>query len=221
MEAGGGVGDSLLAGACVFFTLCMFSSGLSDFRHIWKTRSVEHVQFLPFLTTDINTLSWLSYGALKGDWTVIVVNAVGTALQTLYVLMYLHFCPRKRTVLLQTVTLLGFSLLAFSYFWLLVPEEEQLQQLGLFCCVCTIFMYLSPMAGLAKIIHTKSTQGLSWPLTIASLLSSASWTYYGLHFQDPYITVPNFPGILTSLLRLWLFWKYPQDRDRSYELLQS
>lgn len=42
-----------------------------------------------------STLSWLSYGALKGDWTVIVVNAVGTALQTLYVLMYLHFCPRK------------------------------------------------------------------------------------------------------------------------------
>lgn len=42
-----------------------------------------------------STLSWLSYGALKGDWTVIVVNAVGTALQTLYVLMYLHFCSRK------------------------------------------------------------------------------------------------------------------------------
>lgn len=42
-----------------------------------------------------STLSWLSYGALKRDWTVIVVNSVGTALQTLYVLMYLHFCPLK------------------------------------------------------------------------------------------------------------------------------
>lgn len=42
-----------------------------------------------------STLSWLSYGALKRDWTVIVVNAVGTVLQTLYVLMYLHFCPLK------------------------------------------------------------------------------------------------------------------------------
>ncbi|XP_054974949.1 sugar transporter SWEET1-like [Sorex araneus] len=132
-----------------------------------------------------------------------------------------HCAADPRTVLLQTTALLGILLLAFSYFWLLVPEEQQLQQLGLFCCICTISMYLSPMADLAKIIHTKSTQGLSWPLTIASLLSSACWTFYGLRFQDPYITVPNLPGILTSLLRLWLFWKYPQERDRSYQHLQT
>lgn len=42
-----------------------------------------------------SNLSWLSYGALKGNWTLIIVNAVGAVLQTLYILVYLHYCHRK------------------------------------------------------------------------------------------------------------------------------
>ncbi|XP_008591032.1 PREDICTED: sugar transporter SWEET1 isoform X2 [Galeopterus variegatus] len=167
MEASG-VFDSLLSGACVVFTLGMFSTGLSDLRRMRMTRSVDSIQFLPFLTTDVNNLGWLSYGALKGDWTLIVVNAVGAVLQTLYILVYLHYCPRK-----------------------------------------------------AKVIQTKSTQCLSFSLTIATLLTSASWFFYGFQLSDPYIMVPNFPGILTSFIRLWLFWKYPQEQDRNYRLLQT
>ncbi|XP_058427909.1 sugar transporter SWEET1 isoform X1 [Marmota monax] len=145
----GGVADTLLSGACVLFTLGMFSTGLSDLRHMQMTRSVDSVQFLPFLTTDINNLSWLSYGVLKGDGTLIVVNAVGAVLQTLYILVYLHYSPQKRAVLLQTATLLGVLLMGYGYFWLLVPDQEaQLQQLGLFCSVFTISMYLSPLADL-------------------------------------------------------------------------
>ncbi|XP_045401219.1 sugar transporter SWEET1 isoform X3 [Lemur catta] len=164
----GGVFDSLLSGVCVVFTLGMFSTGLTDLRHMRMTRSVDSVQFLPFLTTEVNNLGWLSYGALKGDGTLIVVNAVGAVLQTLYISVYLHYCPRK-----------------------------------------------------AKVIQTKSTQCLSFSLTIATLLTSASWSLYGFRLRDPYIMVPNLPGIFTSFIRLWLFWKYPQEQDRNYRLLQT
>ncbi|XP_015991120.2 sugar transporter SWEET1 isoform X1 [Rousettus aegyptiacus] len=217
-----GAADTLLSGACVLFTLGMFSTGLSDLKHMRMTRRVDNVQFLPFLTTDVNNLSWLSYGTLKGDGTLIVVNAVGAALQTLYISAYVHYCPRKHAVLLQTAALFGVLLLGFGYFWLLVPNTEaRLQQLGLFCSVFTISMYLSPLADLAKVIQTKSTQRLSFSLTIATLLTSASWTLYGFRLRDPYIMVPNLPGIVTSLIRLWLFWKYPQEQDRNYQLLQT
>lgn len=59
--------------------------------------------------------------------------------------------PLQRPVLLQTATLLGVFLLGFGYFWLLVPNlEARLQQLGLFCSVFTISMYLSPLADLVS-----------------------------------------------------------------------
>lgn len=41
----------------------------------------------------------------------------------------------------------------------------------------------------AKVIQTKSTQRLSFSLTIATLLTSASWTLYGFQLRDPYIMV--------------------------------
>uniref|UniRef100_F6UKD7 Sugar transporter SWEET1 n=3 Tax=Monodelphis domestica TaxID=13616 RepID=F6UKD7_MONDO len=214
--------DTLLSGACVLFTLCMFSTGLSDLRHMQTTRSVTNIQFLPFLTTDVNNLSWLSYGLLKGDRTLIVVNALGALLQTLYILTYLHYCPRKRTVLLQTAALLGLLLLGYSYFQLLVPDwTTRLRQLGLFCSIFTITMYLSPLADLIKIIQTKSTQCLSFSLTVATFLASISWTLYGFHLSDLYIMVPNIPGIITSVIRLGLFWQYPQVQEKSYSLLQT
>ncbi|XP_025770972.1 sugar transporter SWEET1 [Puma concolor] len=182
----------------------------------------QSAQYTEAHTTCVTNLSWLSYGALKGDGTLIFVNATGAVLQTLYISVYLHYCPRKRPMLLQTATLLGVLVLGFGYFWLLVPSPEaRLQQLGLFCSTFTISMYLSPLADLAKVIQTKSTQRLSFSLTIATLLTSASWTLYGFQLRDPYIMVPNLPGILTSFIRLWLFWKYSQGQDRNYPLLQT
>lgn len=100
----------------------------SDLRQILATKSVENIQFLPFLTTDAkysgvgpwgggshtfegqggspgcsqvpvpcpcSNLSWLGYGCLKGDGTLITVNAIGAALQTLYILVYLYYSPAK------------------------------------------------------------------------------------------------------------------------------
>ncbi|XP_074978837.1 sugar transporter SWEET1 isoform X2 [Caretta caretta] len=140
----------------------------TDLRQMFRTRSVENIQFLPFLTTDVNNLSWLSYGCLKQDWTLITVNAIGAALQTLYILVYLYFSPEK-----------------------------------------------------AKVIRTRSTRCLSFPLTVATFLASASWTLYGLQLNDLYIMVPNVPGIVTSILRLWLFWQFPPDQDKLYKPLQA
>ena len=43
---------------------------------------VDNVQFLPFLTGDVNNLSWLSYGTSKGARALILCNTMGTVLQT-------------------------------------------------------------------------------------------------------------------------------------------
>ncbi|XP_062821074.1 sugar transporter SWEET1 isoform X1 [Anolis carolinensis] len=216
------LGLELLSGACLVFTLGMFGTGLSDLKRMSLTRSVDNVQFLPFLTTDVNNLSWLGYGALKGDWTLMVVNAVGAALQTLYILVYFYYSTEKGSVLWRTLALLGALLLGYGYFSLLVPDRPtRLSRLGLFCSLFTIAMYLSPLADLAKIVRSRSAQCLSFPLTVTTFLASASWTLYGLLLGDLYIAVPNVPGIATSLVRFWLFWRFPPDHKTLYRPLQA
>ncbi|NWY94656.1 SWET1 protein, partial [Loxia curvirostra] len=217
----------------------------SDLRQMLATKSVENIQFLPFLTTDANNLSWLGYGCLKGDGTVITVNAIGAALQTLYILVYLYYspakvgqgpgvmgrmgtltltspcCPSQRPVLLQVLLLLAVVVTGCGYFTILVDTGTRLTHLGLFCSVFTISMYLSPLADLAKVVRCKSTRCLSFPLTVTTLVASSSWTLYGLQLHDPYITVPNVPGIVTSLVRFWLFQRYRPGQDKPYSPLPA
>ncbi|NWR38765.1 SWET1 protein, partial [Tachuris rubrigastra] len=217
----------------------------SDLRQMLATKSVENIQFLPFLTTDANNVGWLGYGCLKGDGTLITVNAIGAALQTLYILVYLYYSPAKvgqrpegmggqgdprpdiplsspqRPVLLQILLLLAVVVTGCGYFTLLVDTGTRLGQLGLFCSVFTITMYLSPLADLAKVVQSKSTRCLSFPLTVTTFVASSSWTLYGLQLHDPYITVPNVPGIVTSLVRFWLFRWYRSGQDKSYSPLPA
>uniref|UniRef100_A0A8D2QME8 Sugar transporter SWEET n=1 Tax=Zosterops lateralis melanops TaxID=1220523 RepID=A0A8D2QME8_ZOSLA len=193
----------------------------SDLRQMLVTKSVENIQFLPFLTTDANNLSWLGYGCLKGDGTVVTVNAIGAALQTLYILVYLYYSPAKRPVLLQVLLLLAVVVTGYGYLTVLVDSGTRLTHLGLFCSVFTISMYLSPLADLAKVVRSKSTRCLSFPLTITTFVASSSWTLYGLQLHDLYITVPNVPGIITSLVRFWLFQRYRPELDKPYSPLPA
>ncbi|NWQ68962.1 SWET1 protein, partial [Neopipo cinnamomea] len=217
----------------------------SDLRQMLATKSVENIQFLPFLTTDANNVGWLGYGCLKGDGTLITVNAIGAALQTLYILVYLYYSPAKvghrpggtggggaprpdiplscpqRPVLLQILLLLAVVVTGCGYFTLLVDTGTRLGHLGLFCSIFTITMYLSPLADLAKVVRSKSTRCLSFPLTVTTFVASSSWTLYGLQLHDPYITVPNVPGIVTSLVRFWLFRWYRPGQEKSYSPLPA
>ncbi|NXN68234.1 SWET1 protein, partial [Himantopus himantopus] len=98
-----------------------------------------------------SNLSWLGYGCLNRDWTLITVNAIGAALQTLYVLAYLYYSPAKRPVLLWCLLLLVMLAAVYSYFTLPIADERtRRERLGLFCSVFTISMYLSPLADLVR-----------------------------------------------------------------------
>ncbi|XP_017323677.1 sugar transporter SWEET1 [Ictalurus punctatus] len=196
----------LLSWSCILFTIGMFSTGLTDLRKMRATQSAESVQFLPFITTCLNNLGWLYYGVLKNDGTLMFVNSIGASLQCLYILTYFHYAKEKRNVFVQTLGMVCVLCVSWVYFSMIVPTgSTQLSQLGLACSVFTITMYLSPLADLLEIIRTRSVERLSFSLTVATFLTSTSWTLYGLQLGDYYIMVPNTPGIATSLIRFLLF----------------
>lgn len=212
----------LLSCACIVFTVGMFSTGLTDLKKMKLTQSADNVQFLPFLTTCVNNLGWLYYGLLKHDGTIIFVNTIGAILQTIYIITYLHYTKEKKPVLVQTLVMVCVLCVGWVYFSMVIPAgKEQLSQLGLACSVFTISMYLSPLADLLQIVRSKSVERLSFSLTVATFFTSTSWTLYGLQLQDYYIMVPNTPGILTSLIRFFLFWRFGAlfDNKPSYKLI--
>ncbi|XP_071325477.1 sugar transporter SWEET1 [Trachinotus anak] len=213
----------LLSWACIVFTVGMFSTGLTDLKKMRESKSADNIQFLPFLTTCLNNLGWLYYGILKIDRTIVLVNVIGALLQFLYIIMYFQYTKQKRLVMSET---LGAGIVLTSgwlYFTMFLPEgETRLSQLGLTCSVVTVSMYLSPLADLVEIVRSGNVQCLSFPLTVATFFTSVSWVLYGLQLNDYYIVVPNTPGILTSLIRFYLFWRFApvNQSSPSYKSLQ-
>ncbi|KAK1795480.1 hypothetical protein P4O66_010643 [Electrophorus voltai] len=181
----------------------------------------------PLETIDLRrrvNLGWLYYGMLKKDSTLMIVNFIGASLQSLYIFTYFRYAKEKRRVLLQTLVLACVLCVAWVYFSMVVPQgDTQLSQLGLACSVFTVSMYLSPLTDLVEIVRTRSVERLSFPLTVATFFTSTSWTLYGLQLQDFYIMVPNTPGIVTSLIRFFLFWHFGAvSRDSlPYRLIQT
>lgn len=47
----------------------------------------------------------------------------------------------------------------------------------------------APRSPQAKVIRSRSTRCLSFPLTVTTFLASSSWTLYGLQLSDLYIMV--------------------------------
>ncbi|XP_022077417.1 sugar transporter SWEET1 [Acanthochromis polyacanthus] len=199
----------LLSWACIVFTVGMFSTGLTDLKTMRESKSTDNIQFLPFLTTCLNNLGWLSYGMLKRDQTIVLVNIIGALLQILYIIMYFHYTKHKRLVMSQTVAAGTVLTCGWLYFGMFLPEgDSRLSQLGLTCSVVTVSMYMSPLTDLVEIVRSGNVQCLSFPLTVATFFTSTSWVLYGLQLNDYYIMVPNTPGIFTSLIRFYLFWRF-------------
>uniref|UniRef100_A0A3Q3VQW9 Sugar transporter SWEET1 n=1 Tax=Mola mola TaxID=94237 RepID=A0A3Q3VQW9_MOLML len=205
-----------LSWACIVFTVGMFSTGLSDLKKMRESRSTDNIQFLPFLTTCLNNLGWIYYGVLKEDQTILLVNSIGALLQILYITVYFNYTKLKRLVTSQ-VFVAGIVLTCgWLYFTMFLPEgESRLSQLGFTCSVVTVSMYLSPLSSLAEMVRSRNVQCLSFPLTVMTLLTSTSWVLYGLEMNDCYIVVPNTPGIITSLIRFYLFWKFGSATESS------
>ncbi|XP_059909697.1 sugar transporter SWEET1 [Gadus macrocephalus] len=206
----------LLSWACIVFTVGMFSTGLTDLKKMMSTKSSDNIQFLPFLMTCLNNLGWLYYGMLKKDGTVILVNVIGACLQVLYIISYCHYTKEKRHVMGKSSVAAGVLAAGWLYFCVLLPPgEDQLAQLGLTCSVVTVCMYASPLIDLVGIVRRRNLECLSFPLTVATFFTSTSWVLYGLQLHDNYIMVPNTPGIFTSLIRLFLFWRFSSVAESS------
>ncbi|XP_022105861.1 sugar transporter SWEET1-like [Acanthaster planci] len=199
----------ILSLTTTLFTIGMFMAGIPDCLIVLKTGSTENVMFLPFLMTNLNNILWTSYGYLKSDPTIITVNAVGSFLQTCYMIVFMVYSPTRVQAFQRTVLACVAMVSLYLYLSMYVGEINAIiNQLGFVCSSVTVLMYISPLAEIVTVIQTKSTSSISLPLTISTLCASSLWVLYGTCVSDLYILVPNVPGVFSSLFRIFLLWKY-------------
>ncbi|GLT49411.1 hypothetical protein SLA2020_229680 [Shorea laevis] len=190
----------------------VFLAPIPTFYRIWKKKSTEGFQSLPYLTALFSAMLWIYYALLKSDaFLLITVNAFGCVVETIYIAFYITYAPRKaRMLTLKLLLLLHFmgfcAILLLSHF--LTKGSTRIQVLGWICMVFSLIVFVAPLSIMRLVIRTKSVEYMPFNLSLYLTVSAVMWLFYGIFLKDLYVTIPNIPGVVFGFLQMLLYAVY-------------
>lgn len=210
------VATSVLASLGTAAGISMALSPLPTMRQIANSRSVGEFSVFPYIATLCQCCLWISYAAVTpGKTALIPVNALVSALELAYCIMFVMYSGDRQPEILRTmfypaaVTTIGLviSLLTSS------PSKF----LGFFAVIANIIMYAAPLTVVKTVIETKSVKYMPLLLSLVGTVSAAIWTSWAIAAKDQFVLVPNVLGLLLGCIQLAVYYKYRGNEGQSEE----
>jgi len=200
-------------------TVINFLTGLQVIRGHSRKGTTGEASGLPFIAGALNCSVWLKYGLLINDTPMTYVNTIGTTLLTSYAFFFYVYSPYKTSVLRQIIFAIGFFLTLCFY---VDRMDEALGHaryvLGLVGSSLAVSFYGSPLASLAHVIRSRSSDVLPFPIILSSFVVSGQWWLYGIILNDNFVKIPNCMGWVLASFQLLLFVYYPANSNRKNSL---
>ncbi|KAI3417612.1 Bidirectional sugar transporter SWEET [Psidium guajava] len=193
--------------------LFLFLSPMITFKRVIKRKSTEEFSGIPYVMTLLNCLLSAWYGlpfVSPNNLLVSTINGTGAAIESVYVVIFLIFAPRKekaKILGLLTFVLGVFAIIAFVSLFALHGHARKLF-CGVAATVFSIIMYGSPLSIMRLVIKTKSVEFMPFFLSLFVFLCGTSWFIYGLLGRDPFVAVPNGFGCGLGTVQLILYAIY-------------
>ncbi|XP_075485318.1 bidirectional sugar transporter SWEET1-like isoform X2 [Primulina tabacum] len=147
----------------------------------------------------------------KNNFLVSAINGTGAAVESIYVLIFLVFAPKKekaKILGLLCCILSVFSVVALVSVFAIHDAEKRKNLCGFAATIFSIIMYASPLSVMRMVIKTKSVEYMPFLLSLFVFLCGTSWFIYGLIGKDVFLFVPNGFGCLLGTIQLILYAIY-------------
>ncbi|CAL0319462.1 unnamed protein product [Lupinus luteus] len=197
--------------------LFLFLAPLITFKRIVANKSTEKFSGIPYIMTLLNCLlsAWYGLPFVSSDnIPVSTINGVGTVIETIYIMIFIIFAPRKqkaKIIGLFTFELAVFSIVVFVSLFALHGSSRKLF-CGFASAICSIIMYASPLSIMRVVIRTKSVEFMPFYLSLFVFLCGTSWFIFGLLGRDPFLAVPNGVGSGLGAIQLILYFIYRDNK---------
>ncbi|KAK8586519.1 hypothetical protein V6N13_010110 [Hibiscus sabdariffa] len=196
-------------------------SPLPTFYQIYKKKTSEGFQSLPYVVSLFSAMLWIYYALLKKDvMLLITINTFCVFIQTFYIITYFYYGPKKEKLVTVKLMLLfnvfGFGIIFFSTFFLANPKIR-IQILGYICMAFALGVFAAPLAIVRKVIKTKSVEFMPFYLSLFLTLGAVMWFFYGLLLKDMNIAVPNVLGFIFGILQMILYAIYKNHPKKMVE----
>ncbi|KAL6517976.1 hypothetical protein OROMI_033677 [Orobanche minor] len=196
----------------------VFLSPLPTFYKIYKKKSTEGFQSVPYAVGLFSAMLWIYYAFLKPDTTLLItINSVGCLIQSAYICFYLVFATKSarvqtlRLLLLLNVVGLGLIVLLTRF---LANDSNRGDFVGWICLVFSLCVFVAPLCVLRQVIRTKSVEYMPFLLSFFLTLSAVMWFFYGLLRRDYNIAIPNVLGFILGVLQMVLYAIYKNNAKK-------
>ncbi|XP_043703776.1 bidirectional sugar transporter SWEET14-like [Telopea speciosissima] len=195
-----------------FISLLVYIAPIPTFRRIYKNKSTEGFQSVPYLAALFSAMLWIYYAFLKtGAYYIITINSFGCVIETIYIVIYLIYAPKKArnstAMMLALLNLGGFCLiLVLTQF--LATQQNRIKIVGMICIAFSVCVFVAPLSIMVRVIRTKSVEYMPFTLSFFLTLSAVMWFFYGLLLKDRYIAIPNILGFSFGVAQMLLYLIY-------------
>ncbi|KAJ1443299.1 SWEET sugar transporter [Sesbania bispinosa] len=190
----------------------VFLAPMTTFYRIYKKKSTEGFQSLPYLVALFSCMLWLYYALLKRDAPLLItINSFGCVVEIIYIILYIIYAPtdaRKLTMKLFLAMNVGSSALILSVTHFAVHGPLRVQVLGWICVSISVSVFAAPLSIVAQVVRTKSVEFMPFNLSFTLTLSAIMWFGYGLFLKDICIALPNVLGFGLGLVQMLLYAIY-------------
>lgn len=70
------------------------------FYRVYKKKSTESFQSVPYVVALLSAMLWLYYALLTMDALLLSINAIGCVIESIYLAIYLVYAPKQAMVIL-------------------------------------------------------------------------------------------------------------------------
>ncbi|KAL4559814.1 hypothetical protein LXL04_031960 [Taraxacum kok-saghyz] len=188
----------------------VFLSPMPTFYKVYKKKSTEGFQSIPYVVGLFSAMLWIYYALLKGNaMLLITINSVGIVIQTFYICVFLIYAPKKARMesvkLIILFIVVGFGLIVLLTEFLAKGVKRGVI-VGWICLVFSLCVFVAPLGVLRQVIKTKSVEYMPILLSLALTLSAVMWFFYGLLLGDYNIAIPNTLGFTFGIIQIILYF---------------
>ncbi|XP_051135990.1 bidirectional sugar transporter SWEET14-like [Andrographis paniculata] len=201
----------------------VYLSPIPTFYQIYKKKTSEGFQSVPYVVALFSAMLWIYYAFLKSNTTLLItINSVGCFIETIYIVFYLVYASKKGKV--QTMKLIvgliicGFGFIVLSTYFLAKPSQRVVI-VGWICLVFSLCVFIAPLCIVRKVIQTKSVEYMPFLLSLFLTISAITWFFYGFLIRDYNIAIPNVLGLAFGVLQMALYIKYKNSNTSTEEKL--
>ncbi|XP_058739802.1 bidirectional sugar transporter SWEET13-like [Vicia villosa] len=194
-------------------SFAVFLSPLPTFYTIFKKKSAEGFQSLPYIVALFSAMLWIYYAFVKRESVLllITINTFGIVIESFYLIIFLIYAPKKsrlstiKLLLLLNVFGFGAMLLSTLYF---SKGAKRLAIIGWISLVFNISVFAAPLLVISKVIRTRSVEYMPFFLSLTLTINAVMWFFYGLLLKDYYVALPNTLGFLFGIIQMVIYLIY-------------